>query len=73
MAWGQYSEANKNDQQLILNSEHDKDVYDNYFNNPDNECFLCNKNHYPGDDLIIGGSPPMGGEESGTRTQSSGI
>ncbi len=73
VAWGQYSEANKNDQQLILNSEHDKDVYDNYFNNPDNECFLCNKNHYPGDDLIIGGSPPMGGEESGTRTQSSGI
>jgi hypothetical protein len=73
VAWGQYSEANKNDQQLILNSEYDKDVYDNYFNNPDNECLLCNKNHYPGDDLIIGGSPPMGGEESGTRTQSTGI
>jgi hypothetical protein len=73
VAWGQYSEANADDQQLILNSEKDKDVYDNYFNNPDTECYLCNQNHYPGEDLKKSGSPPMGGEESGTRTQSSGI
>jgi len=73
VAWGQYSEANENDQQLILDSEDDKDVYDNYFNNPDDECYSCNQNHYPGEDLKRSGSPPMGGKESGTRTQSSGI
>lgn len=72
VAWGQYSEANADDQQLILNPEHDKDVYDNYFNNPDTECYLCNQNHYPGEDLEKG-PKPKGGKDSGTRTQSTGL
>lgn len=72
IAWGQYSEANEHDQRLVLDSEDDKEVYDNYFNDPDNECHFCNKNHYPGEDLK-GKPKPEGGKESGTRTQSTGL